>query len=110
MKLFLKVSCAILLCIQFNNVFGLVAPTTGRTIIARSTASSSALSMANDDDLLRFSRSARQAGSDDNVVELPRPLGLVLNQDDDGNVYVETVAPRGNAARTGRVRTDSPFC
>jgi len=110
MKLFLKISCAILLCIQFNNAFGLVAPTTGRTIIARSTASSSALSMANDDDLLRFSRAARQAGSDDNVVELPRPLGLVLNQDDDGNVYVETVAPRGNAARTGRVRTDSPFC
>merc|ERR1711937_234031 len=46
----------------------------------------------------------RQAGNDDNVVELMRPLGLVLNQDDNGNVYVETVAPRGNAARTGRVK------
>ena len=52
---------------------------------------------------MRFARQSRQAGNDDNVVELTRPLGLVLNQDDDGNVYVETVAPRGNAARTGKV-------
>ena len=62
-----------------------------------------ALKMANDDDLLRWARSARSANSEDRVVELKRPLGLVLNQDDSGNVYVETVAPRGNAARTGMV-------
>lgn len=61
--------------------------------------------MAKDDeDLLRFARQSRSAGSDDNVVELMKPLGLVLNQDDDNNVYVETVAPRGNAARTGKVK------
>lgn len=53
--------------------------------------------------MLRFARSSRSAGNDDNVVELTKPLGLVLNQDDNGNVYVETVAPRGNAARTGKV-------
>jgi len=53
---------------------------------------------------MRFARQSRQAGNDDNVVELTRPLGLVLNQDDDGNVFVETVAPRGNAARTGKVK------
>jgi len=57
-----------------------------------------------DDDLLRAARSARSAGNNDIVVELQKPLGLVLNQDDNGNVYVETVAPRGNAARTGKVR------
>merc|ERR1711966_375350 len=33
-----------------------------------------------------------------------KPLGLVLNQDDNGNVYVETVAARGNAARSGKVK------
>lgn len=61
--------------------------------------------MAKDDeDLLRFAKQSRSAGTDDNVVELMRPLGLVLNQDDDNNVYVETVAPRGNAARTGMVK------
>ena len=67
--------------------------------------STTALSMAqNNDDLLRWARSSRSAGSEDNVVELLRPLGLVLNADDNGNVYVETVAPKGNAARTGKVR------
>jgi hypothetical protein len=58
-----------------------------------------------DDDLLRAARAARTAGSDDTVVELMRPLGLVLNQDENGNVYVETLAPKGNAARTGKVRS-----
>ena len=53
---------------------------------------------------MRWARQSRSAGSEDNVVELMRPLGLVLNQDENGNVYVETVAPKGNAARTGKVR------
>jgi hypothetical protein len=69
------------------------------------TTTTTAISMAKEDeDLLRFARQTRSAQSDDNVVELMRPLGLVLNQDDNGNVYVETVAARGNAARTGKVR------
>jgi len=55
-------------------------------------------------DLLRLARSQRQAGVNDRVVELKRPLGLVLDEDENGNVVVETVAPRGNAARTGQVK------
>lgn len=98
MKLFLQICAAILMCIQSANAFGMLATS------SKSGASSTALSMAGNDDLLRFARASRSAGNDDNVVELMRPLGLVLNQDDDGNVYVETVAPRGNAARTGKVK------
>ncbi len=56
-----------------------------------------------DDELNRFARSQRSAGVNDRVVELKRPLGLVLNEDDNGNVFVDTVAPKGNAARTGLV-------
>jgi len=67
-------------------------------------SSSTALKMANDEDLMRWARSSRSADVNDRVVELKRPLGLVLQEDDDGNVYVETVAPRGNAGRTGQVR------
>lgn len=52
-------------------------------------------------------RAARSASADDNVVEMVRPLGLVLNQDEVGNVYVEKVAPKGNAARTGKVSQSS---
>jgi hypothetical protein len=67
---------------------------------------STALSMSSqDDELRRFDKASRRAGTDDNVVTLLRPLGLVLNADDNGNVYVETVAPKGNAARTGQVRS-----
>lgn len=55
------------------------------------------------DDYMRWARQARSAEDGDVVVELPRPLGLVLNADEQGNVYVEKVAPKGNAARTGKV-------
>ena len=57
-----------------------------------------------DSDFMRFAKQSRSASVGDNVVELNRPLGLVLNEDENGNVYVETVAPKGNAARTGKVR------
>eukprot|EP00429_Kryptoperidinium_foliaceum_P009437 CAMPEP_0176009314 /NCGR_PEP_ID=MMETSP0120_2-20121206/4188_1 /TAXON_ID=160619 /ORGANISM="Kryptoperidinium foliaceum, Strain CCMP 1326" /LENGTH=194 /DNA_ID=CAMNT_0017342109 /DNA_START=119 /DNA_END=703 /DNA_ORIENTATION=+ len=67
-------------------------------------ASTTALQAEQNEDLMRWARASRSASSDDNVVELMRPLGLVLNQDDNGNVYVETVAPKGNAARTGKVK------
>jgi hypothetical protein len=54
-------------------------------------------------DFKRFDKASRSAGSEDNLVELIRPLGLVLKEDEFRNVFVETVAPRGNAARTGKV-------
>lgn len=69
-------------------------------------STTTALSMNNpynNNDFLRWAKDKRSADADDNVVELNRPLGLILNQDDSGNVYVETVAPNGNAARTGKV-------
>jgi hypothetical protein len=59
----------------------------------------------NDQEFMRWAKQSRSAGASDTVVELLRPLGLVLNEDKrTGNVYVETVAPNGNAARTGKVR------
>lgn len=61
------------------------------------------LQMANEDDLLRWARSSRSAGANDNVVEVVRPIGVILAEDEKGNVYVETLAPKGNAARTGKV-------
>lgn len=63
-----------------------------------------ALSMAEDEEFRRWAKQSRSASSGDNLVELKRPLGLVLDQDDSGNVYVQTVAPKGNAARSGLVK------
>jgi hypothetical protein len=89
----------------------LTTPSTAATVTSSKklglteTVGAKALFMAkNDDELARFSRQQRSAGADDRVVELKRPLGLVLEEDADGNVYVETVAPRGNAARSGSVK------
>jgi hypothetical protein len=58
----------------------------------------------NDESFMRWARQSRSASQDDRLVELKRPLGLVLDEDDDGNVFVQTVAPRGNAARSGMVQ------
>jgi len=68
-----------------------------------SSCASTKLQMANDDDLIRWARSNRAAQVGDRVVELRRPLGIVLDSDDSGNVYVDAVAPMGNAARSGLV-------
>lgn len=35
----------------------------------------------------------------DIVVELQKPLGIVLEEDEKGNVYVKELSPAGNAAR-----------
>jgi hypothetical protein len=81
-------------------------PLTTMTTVASSAASSSSTALfaeKESDDFMRWAKASRSAQAEDNVVELVRPLGLVLNQDEQGNVYVETVAPRGNAARTGKV-------
>jgi len=78
---------------------GFATPSTG---VARPIT---ALSMADsDDDFMRWAKQSRSADSGDNLVELKRPLGLVLDQDDSGNVFVQTVAPKGNAARSGLVK------
>ena len=63
-----------------------------------------ALSMAEDQEFMRWAKQSRSAGAGENLVELKRPLGLVLDEDDAGNVFVRTVAPRGNAARSGMVK------
>ena len=92
----------LLLAALFVGLTTAFAPTSKTT-----NAVSTTLFAQENEDFMRWARQSRSAGSDDTVVELMRPLGLVLNQDDNGNVYVETVAPRGNAARTGKVRFDT---
>mmetsp|Transcript_21731 Transcript_21731/g.28102 ORF Transcript_21731/g.28102 Transcript_21731/m.28102 type:complete len:196 (+) Transcript_21731:99-686(+) len=76
-----------------------------KTIATATTTTITELSMAKgDDDFNRWARQSRSAGAEDNLIQMVRPLGLILNEDEQGNVYVETVAPKGNAARSGKVR------
>ena len=91
-----KISLFALAALLLNVASGF-APST------KQATTTTALKMANDEDLLRWARSSRSAGAGDNLVELVRPIGVVLDQDDNGNVFVETLAPNGNAARSGKV-------
>jgi hypothetical protein len=92
-----------LLSCATGNAFQTMVPTTAATF-TKQASMSTALHMANDEDFKRWDKASRSAQADDNVVTMRKPLGLVLNSDDEGNVYVETVAAKGNAARTGKVR------
>jgi hypothetical protein len=80
-----------------SNSRGVVVATT--TVLAAAAGGST----EKDEEYMRWARQARSAESGDEIVEFPRPLGLILNADAQGNVYVEKVAPKGNAARTGKV-------
>jgi hypothetical protein len=105
---FLFATVALLSCTA-GNAFQTLVPTSATTL---KTQASTALHMANDEDFKRWDKASRAAQADDNIVTLRKPLGLVLNSDEEGNVYVETVAPKGNAARTGKVRiyTAESYC
>jgi C-terminal processing protease CtpA/Prc len=91
-----------------TNAFAPSISTTQNTLILPRTTTpvvQSALQMIKDDDAVaRFNKASRTAGVDDRLVELKRPLGLVLEEDDNGNVYVDAIAPKGNAARTGMIK------
>jgi len=99
------VSCA------FLTPYG-VTGTNARMICLRTPEATSGLTSAamlnmvskEEEDLIRVSKTKRSADINDRVVTLNKPLGVVLNQDENGNVYVETLAPRGNAARSGLVK------
>lgn len=97
--------CILAFAALLLNVASGFVPMSSRSGTASSVVPSSttSLQMANDEDLLRWARSSRNAGADDNLVELVRPIGVVLAEDDNGNVFVETLAPNGNAARSGKV-------
>ncbi|CAM9474455.1 unnamed protein product [Laminaria digitata] len=49
--------------------------------------------------LANMARAARQVGPNDRVVEVRKPLGLVLEEDERGNVYIVEILPEGNASR-----------
>lgn len=105
----MKTSAILLISAVVQSAIAFLPTTTTPSKSAASSSSSSwtsptALNLAEDKDFLRFTKAARQAGLEDRVVELKRPLGVVLEEDANGNVYVETVAPKGNAARTGLVK------
>jgi hypothetical protein len=58
---------------------------------------------AKNDPETRANRAARRSGAGDRVVELRKPLGLTLNEDQEGNVFVVAIDPFGRAAQSRSV-------
>lgn len=57
-----------------------------------------------DNDAFRkANRAMRQAGADERTVELLLPLGLELDEDKEGNVFVKSIEKGGRAEKTGKV-------
>ena len=57
----------------------------------------------------RKERDARMAGQGDRVVEVLKPLGVVLEEDKKGDVFVAEVTPGGNGAKSGLKVTLTKF-
>ena len=51
----------------------------------------------------KANRAMRQAGADERTVELLLPLGMDLDEDKDGNVYVKSIDKGGRAEKSGKV-------
>ena len=51
----------------------------------------------------KANREMRKAGADERMVEIRMPMGLVLDEDRDGNVFVKEIDQGGRAAKTGKV-------
>ena len=51
----------------------------------------------------RANRAKRKADAGDRIVELRMPLGIELDEDKEGNVFVKKVEPTGRAAKSGMV-------
>jgi len=54
--------------------------------------------------LTDFERSAREAGATDRKVTIRKPLGLILDEDANKDVYVKEVVKGGNADALGSVK------
>jgi C-terminal processing protease CtpA/Prc len=55
------------------------------------------------DAFARANREIRRAGANDRIVELKKPMGMQLDEDKDGNVFVASIEKGGRAERSGVV-------
>lgn len=55
------------------------------------------------DAFARANRETRKAGADDRMVELRKPMGMELDEDAEGNVFVKSIEKNGRADKSGVV-------
>ena len=57
----------------------------------------------NNDANAKANRAARSVDGNTRTAEILLPLGMELDEDKEGNVFVKSMEPNGRAARTGKV-------
>jgi hypothetical protein len=97
--------CAALLSVPVAGAFQTALPLPTLTKTTSTTSLAAGSDGDKDSEFMRWAKQSRAAEAEDNLVTMQRPLGLILAQDEQGNVFVETIAPKGNAARSGKVCT-----
>jgi C-terminal processing protease CtpA/Prc len=55
------------------------------------------------DAFAKKNREMRKAGADDRIVELRMPMGIDLEEDENGNVYVKSIDKNSRAAKSGKI-------
>ena len=95
----------VLLSLLFDvSAFNLHSRSSSKGAVMRSNSRHHELSMAvKNDQQARANRETRKAGADDRMVELKKPLGLVLDEDPEGNVFVTSIDANGRAEKSGKV-------
>ncbi|CAM9525686.1 unnamed protein product, partial [Choristocarpus tenellus] len=53
--------------------------------------------------LANVARAARKVGPNDRVVEIQKPMGLVLEEDERGNVYIVEILSGSNASKNKKI-------
>ena len=55
------------------------------------------------DAFAKANRSQRRAAADDRIVELRMPMGMDLDEDKNGNVFVKSIEKGGRAEKSGMI-------
>lgn len=87
----------ILLCLHGDHSF------VSRCARSISTTSRQVYMKVDNDAFTRANRVARTASAGDRKVELFLPLGLELDQDKEGNVFIKSIDPGSRAEKTGKI-------
>ncbi|KAJ1440241.1 hypothetical protein B484DRAFT_443543 [Ochromonadaceae sp. CCMP2298] len=53
------------------------------------------------DDFSKANRAARKSGAGERMVELKKPMGMELDEDQNGNVFVKSIDPLSRAEKSG---------
>eukprot|EP01039_Chlorochromonas_danica_P003189 gene3189-3491_t len=95
--------CSLLLLVAALTYFSWTAQTFHVTLAPNKMTKSTLVMEVRNDAFARANRAIRRAGANDRIVELRKPLGLELDEDKEGNVFVKSIDRGGRADKSGMI-------